>query len=554
MQSNRFFIAIIFLACFVASLVMHPAYTTPRKPRLVVVFVVDQLAYHYIPKLRPYFRYGLKELFDQGVVYTNAFQAHAIPETTPGHCALSTGTLPKDHGAILNQWFDRSYHKVDFDAEVIKPIVSNGAASSDHTTIEPKTMVDGISDQFVMASKAHEHNYAFAMALKSHPAIAVANQLGKALWFDVKLGKFVSSSVFFEKLPGWVNEFNHYHQTERLTETTWRLAYGYDNEAYNFNDIRNYDYAGYPFSMVTQKKIPINHQEESPYDLFTKTPEASNLLIQLAKACIQNTFQEPTDRLLLWVSLSNLDLVCHYYGPHAIEPIDTVYHLDRQIHDLMGFARRRLGERNCLFVLTADHGIAPIPEIVNKQGLVMAKRIMAEPLIDAMNALIEKNYNLKHVVKTFEPTFFVLNHEILATVTQEIQQKIVMDLKNFLLHQTGIKHVWAADELQNAIFEPDQLENFYKNQMYHNRLGDIICMPHPYCLLTHYPTGTSHLSPYDYDTHIPLVLYQKKRFAKKTVNDKVWAGQLPVTLARILDINQPSASTYPLLPSLDTAL
>jgi len=93
-------------------------------------------------------------------------------------------------------------------------------------------------------------------------------------------------------------------------------------------------------------------------------------------------------------------------------------------------------------------------------------------------------------------------------------------------------------------------ENFYKQQLYAGRTGDLICLTQPYCLLTSYPRGTSHSSPYDYDSHVPLVLYQKGRFEKKKINSKVWIPQLPVTLAHILNCERPSASTYKLLPGI----
>ena len=118
----------------------------------------------------------------------------------------------------------------------------------------------------------------------------------------------------------------------------------------------------------------------------------------------------------------------------------------------------------------------------------------------------------------------------------------------------GIKNVWTFDELEDSTFQPHQLESFYKNQLYAGRSGDIICQPEPYCQITKYPTGTSHMSPYDYDTHVPLIIYQNGRFEKKKVNKKVWMQQLPVTLAHILHVGQPSASPYDQLPGLNLSL
>lgn len=526
-----------------------------RQPKLVVVCIIDQFAYHYIPKLRPYFQYGLKKFLDKGIFYTNAFHQHAIPETTPGHHALSTGTLPKDHGAVLNEWFDKKYNKIHYvddpsqQAEVFyqQPPQIMGKSCEN-------TRVDGLSDQFILASSPKSHNKAFSISLKAHPAIACAQRLGKAIWFDTVSGNFTSSKKYFEQLPSWLVEFNKDLAMAKRSQFAWKTAYPLHDAAYRFQDIKNYDYAGYSYSFISSPSLPIDKTAKAPFEMFVKTPQSSKTLVELAKVCINNSFTKASDKLLLWVSFSNLDLVTHFFGPDSMEAIDTLYHIDKQMSDLMGFAKRRVGAKNCLFVLAADHGICPIPELMHKRGFTMAQRIMAKPLIEHINTMIKKNYAVDEFIKAFEPTFFIFNKEAIATLDTSVYKAIITDIKNYLLKQKGIKRVWTTQELHNLTFANDQLENFYKNQLYNNRSGDLICMPEPYCLLTNYPTGTSHLSPYDYDTHVPIALYQKGRFGKMVVTHKVWAAQLPITLATILNINRPSASIYKDLPGLKGTL
>jgi len=49
--------------------------------------------------------------------------------------------------------------------------------------------------------------------------------------------------------------------------------------------------------------------------------------------------------MLLWLSLSTLDLVGHFYGPDSMEAIDTLYHVDRQIKDLMKFIAKKIDKK-----------------------------------------------------------------------------------------------------------------------------------------------------------------------------------------------------------------
>ena len=523
---------------------------TPRQPKLVAVIIIDQFAYHYLPKLKKHFHYGLKELLTNGIVYTNAYHAHGTPETTTGHHALSTGSLPKDHGGILNQWIDHHYKKVcyDLDASPEAATLATGPQSCPDGKSCHNTMVDGLSDQFIFSAAPNSHHKVFALSLKSHPAIATANRLGKAIWFDPIAGNFTSSKKYFTRLPEWVTRFNQEHKISEKTHVAWERMYSKKSVAYQFPDITNYDHAGYKFSIAGNKNIAIDHAAAAPYEMYLKTPNAGKALVELAKVCVDQNFTQASDRMLLWLSLSNLDLVGHFYGPDSLEAIDTIYHLDKQIKEFMDFVRRRVGENNCLFILTADHGIPPIPEIANKRGITIARRVLAKPLMQTMNTQIKQKYNIDEIVKAFEPTFFVLNKEALAICDAPTRAAIITDLKTFLHRQKGIKRVWESDELERLTFAPTQRENFYKMQLYHHRSGDLICMPQPYCLLTNYDAGTSHLSPYEYDLHVPLVLYQKGRFEKKTVTKRVWIPQVPITLARILRIPQPSASMFSHLP------
>jgi predicted AlkP superfamily pyrophosphatase or phosphodiesterase len=534
----------------------HPLAAAPTQakqtPKLVVVFIADQCAWHYIPKLRPFFKYGLKELLDNGIVYANAYHPHGTPETTPGHNSISTGTLPKDHGAILNQWITADYRKIAYDNGYVEGngVYSGPKSQSPTSKSCDKTMVDGLSDQFVLNSHPNAVNKVIAVSLKSYPAIATAQREGKAIWLDEKSGNFVSNQRYFTTTPTWLTKFNRAYAPATLKQVKWSTCYDQGSKAYQFTDAKNYAHAAYNFSMIERGIMPIDHDAKTPYELFIKTPTASKILLDLAKTSVDATLTNDGDRLILWVCLSNLDLLTHFYGPDSMEAMDTIYHLDRQIKGFMDYAKRKVGERNCLFVFTADHGIGPIPELVNKRGLNIAHRIMAKPLMKAMNDLIYKKYWERDIIKNFEPTYFVWDEQKLSAMRAEKREAIINELKRFLKAQPGIKTVWTFNELKNSTFLPEQLENFYKNQLYEGRSGDLIVMPQPYCQITNYPTGTSHSSPYDYDTHVPLVLYQKGSLEHKWIRNKVWMPQLAGTIAQILNVSRPSASIFTTLPGV----
>src|ERR1051325_2133236 len=71
-----------------------PRRAPPLKPkvagvRLVVLIVVDQLAWGTLMRFRPALRGGLARLLDSGVTFTEAHHRHAMTATAPGHATLA---------------------------------------------------------------------------------------------------------------------------------------------------------------------------------------------------------------------------------------------------------------------------------------------------------------------------------------------------------------------------------------------------------------------------------------------------------------------------------
>ncbi|MFH1832465.1 MAG: alkaline phosphatase family protein [bacterium] len=527
-----------------------------KPPKLTIIMIGDQFAYDYIRKLRKHFKYGLKKLLDNGICYENAYHAHGLPSTAPGHVALSTGTLPKNHSIIANKWLNKDREEISFNTP-------------------EQVMVDGLSDQCVMSSTPESQCHVISLSLKKRSAMATANKLGKALWFKGESGGFQSNEYYFKTLPEWVKKLNRENNKNSAQEVIWRTFYPENSIEYIFPLIKNYDYAALKHKLINfpiilgqkserkdkkhKNNTHINNSNKS-YDngalpstgkeLFTMTPFASQLLFQAAQKCIDKTLKnKPNDSLVLWVCISNLDMIGHLYGPDSQEAIDLIYHLDKQIDDFMNIVLTKFDAKDVLFALTADHGVQPIQEITKLKGLDQAYRIDAQALIKAMNVRITQKYRINNLVQKFSNVYFVLDHAKLNKLNKKTRKSILHDLKQYLLNQPGIRHVWTKKELEKAHFEPYEKETYYKNQLYNDKPGDLIYMPQPYSLITEYKTGTSHRTPYDYDTHVPLILYGHN-LKHKIIRKRVLAAQLPVTLAHLLGVAHPSASNLTILPGV----
>lgn len=523
-----------------------------KTPKITVVFIIDQFAHGYLQKIGHNLKYGLGELLTNGISYTEAYHAHGIPETTPGHHALSVGCMPKIHGAVLNQWIHDDYKKREYEADPSPESAQFGKCDSSLAgKSQHNTRVDGLSDQFMKLSPQGQRRVCYSLSLKDHPAISCAHRLGKALWFNICAGGFTSSKAYFKELPSWVTDFNKSMDYEHMKTVEWQPFYDLDSPYYDFPYAKDFEGSAYDYCLPERRTLTIDRSIKKAFDFYIKTPQSSQDLLDFADVCIQHELDEDENtEILLWISLSTLDLCGHFVGPDRLEMLDILYHTDYQIGNFMSKVRRLFGRSNCLFVVTGDHGICPIPEIAKKQGINLARRINAQSVMSELNDIAKKEFGLDDVVKAFEPTYFVFDKNLMNNLPRATKRSLIRRFKHHLLSIKGIKKVWTFSELSHLPFDADQLEQFYKNQLYQGRMGDLICMPEPYCLITNFPSGTSHLSPYEYDTHVPLSILLPGQYEHKKITGRVWVAQLPVTLAHILNIPKPSASPYKVLPGI----
>ena len=74
----------------------------PPRPKLIVVITVDQLRPDYFTRWKSQLTGGLGQLANEGAVFTDGYQDHAVTETAPGHSTILSGMWPAHTGIIRN--------------------------------------------------------------------------------------------------------------------------------------------------------------------------------------------------------------------------------------------------------------------------------------------------------------------------------------------------------------------------------------------------------------------------------------------------------------------
>jgi len=521
-----------------------------KPPRITIIITVDQFGHEYFNRIGKHFTGGLKFLKVNGICYSNAYLPHAMPSTAIGHVALNTGTFANYHGIIGNSWRDGNLKKIAFDDDSAEDTVvfsPNGLyeyGKSAHNII-----VDGISDQLMLQSRSNSPITVYALSYKSRSAIGNAGKLGKAIWFDTKAGKFTSSKAYFDKFPDWLKLFNKKISVDKLLKEKWQPFYNPNSIAYATADGGSTAPFKRTLSILGDKTDKLFLNNEDPYNTFIRTPAANELLLGLAKTFIDNHLKKNKEhRIILWISLSPLDKLCHFFGPHGKETLDMIYHLDYQLKRFFNFVHRRIKQSNVLYVLTADHGTEPIPEYLQNKGLKNARRILIPIVCKKIEECIQQQHSIdiKCAIKT--PQIYL--DKTFDNLDKKKQNAILQTVKRFMEQQEGIKKAWTYNEIVKECINKDQIEYYYKNQQFPGRSGHITFQVFPYVQMTKHPAGTAHRTPYEWNTHVPLIFYQKGIFEHKVINERVWLLQFANSLAQIHKVAKPSASTFNILPGL----
>jgi hypothetical protein len=374
--------------------------------------------------------------------------------------------------------------------------------------------------------------------------------MGKAIWFDTVTGMFTSSKAYYQELPAWVNLFNREYQPGKKSYT-WQLFHGCLPAAYRFKHVHNYKGSQFSQSIIGKTFNP-NMSSEEPFKDFAMIPAANKMVFDAALACIEDHFcrNKQDEKMFLWVLIGGLDKLCHMTGPDSIEVIDMIYHLDHQIKMFMDRVNAKTRKRNILWALTADHGVSPIPEQMVDDGYSGACRILVDPLAQEINDQIKKDFNLENSILYINGNSIHLNKSTLKAVEKEKRKLIKKAIIAHLEKKKGIKKVWTCKELRNLTTEPNSIESYYQNELFKGRAGNLIIYTYPYCLLARSATGTDHHSPYNYDTQIPIIIYQRAWYQRKIIDEPVYNTQFAPTLSYILKAPRPSACTADVLPGI----
>ena len=508
---------LIVLACSAGS--FASAYNA--HPKLIVIIVIDQFRGDYLERYHDQFiEGGFRVFLDHGAYFTDCNYDYANTRTAPGHATLLTGSYTSGHGILANEWWDPQKKKlvtsVEDDAAKLVGIETAGAPGASPRNLQSDTLGDEL--KLATGGKAR----VFAVSLKDRAAVLPGGFAADgAYWIDPKSGLWITSSYYRAEMPDWVRNFNGGHRAEKFLNREWKDANG--------NTIGS--------------TAPRNGKDGKPagfYELVGPTPLANEYQFEFAKELVlyEKLGMGPVTDLLV-VSLSANDILGHQVGPDSPQMLAMALELDRQLAELFGFLGHQIGMANIWMALSADHGVAPLPDVAKTLRLPAAN-LDAKTLREQVNSLLSKKYARKadYVLDLDYPLAWLNDEAFTAAGGNEISAE--MDAGE-ALKQIGFSGYFTKQRLAQGTSIPNtELGRRYLHSYSPQGGWYVMGVPRPFQVgIT---KGTDHATPFSYDTHVPLAFYGLA-FQPGIYRTAAEPIDLAVTFASLLGINAPAQAT-----------
>ena len=509
-----------------------------ERPKLVVGIVVDQMRYDYLTRF--YSKYGdggFKRMMNEGFNCKNNHFNYIPTYTGPGHTSIYTGTTPKYHGIIANDWYDKELKKSVYCAED-DSVQSVGTTSSSGQMSPHRMKTTTFGDENRLFTQMRGKT--IGVSIKDRASILPAGHTANAaFWFQGKKeGNWISSTYYMNELPKWVTDFNKKHSVDSYLKV-WNTLYDISTYTESGSDLNDFEggfkgkeTATFPYDLATLK------DENGGYDILKTTPFGNSLTTDFAIEALKGE-QLGSDDItdVLTVSYSCTDYVGHNFGVNSKEIEDTYIRLDKDLERFFNALDKQVGKGNYSVFLTADHAAVNVPAYLESVK-IPAGYFSSRDFSKKINAFMETTFGASDLIESIMNYQIFLNRAKIKELDldlDDVQEAIV----NEIIGYENVDKAYTATAMSSTSF-PIGIEHLVQNGFNQKRSGDVIYILDP-AVISYSKTGSTHGSAFEYDTHVPLLFFGKgikhgETFQKTEITD------VAPTMSALLNISYPSGT------------
>ncbi|WP_445957714.1 alkaline phosphatase PafA [Yeosuana sp.] len=509
-----------------------------ERSKLVIGIDVDQMRYDYLTRF--YDKYGeggFKRMMNEGFNCKNNHFNYIPTYTGPGHASLYTGTSPKYHGIIANDWYDKELKRNIYCVEdtAVQSVGTRGDLGQ-MSPVRMKTTTFGDENRLFTQMQGKT----IGISIKDRASILSAGHTANAAyWFQGKNeGNWVSSTHYMTELPKWVTDFNKKHSVESYLKV-WNTLYDIATYTESGSDLNTFEKgfkgketATFPYDLATLKN------DNGGHDILKSTPYGNSLTVDFAIEAIKGE-QLGKDNItdVLTISFSCTDYVGHNFGVNSKEVEDTYLRLDLDLERLFKALDEKVGKNNYTVFLTADHAAVNVPAYLQSVK-IPAGYFDSKGFDKKINSFMETNYGASDLIESISNNQIFLNRNKLQELDldlDDVQEAIV----NEIITYKYIDKAYTATALTSTSFSTG-IERLIQNGFNQKRSGDVVYVLDP-AVISDSKTGSTHGSGLEYDTHVPLLFFGKGIKHGSTLQ-KTEITDIAPTMSALLNIGYPSGN------------
>src|SRR5262252_7167704 len=381
------------LAASLAIVAAHAVHAQARasdRPALVVLIAVDQMRGDYLDRFGAQLNGGFARFHSHAAFFPHAWQDHSNTETAPGHATMLSGREPVHTEIISN---NRGV------PDASAPLIGATGGGASPRRFNGTTLYDWLL--------ARDPNVrVLSVSRKDRGAILpIGRAKGDIYWFAG--GRFTTSRYYADSLPTWVTQFDAAIPYDRLAGMQWTLllppsSYPEPDSVWAENNGADFVF---PHTLPSGDALRSGIQQYPWMDSLTLAfaldgVRATHVGKRSMESSAPNTMPD-----LLAISLSTTDAVGHAFGPDSREIHDQVLRVDRWLGEFMTALEREVPANRIIYVLTADHGVSPMPEIaVAKIG--RGGRVWLGDIANATEMALESRYHTEFGIEFDNGLFY----------------------------------------------------------------------------------------------------------------------------------------------------
>jgi hypothetical protein len=499
--------------------------------RLVLLVVVDGLRYQDVLLLaREFGPAGFAGLGRPAQLRYDT----AVTETAADHATLSTGAWSALHGIVGNKWLEEGRARAAIDDPAC-PLWERPGDGKSASGLQVPTVGDALKLGTAGRSRV------VSVGNKDRVALLLAGRGADfALFWDDRGGRFTSTTCYAPEAPPWVTALRQEHPIDDWLDYVWTPS----RPLGLLGRYADLDAPGVNPKSKLGERFPhaVGQRDPGPrlYYALRQTPAATTLALQAADAAIRAYgLGERGETDLLLLGLSAIDGVGHQFGAHAPERIDALLRLHDELGRFLAALGQRLGgpeARRLAIVLTADHGLQPIP--AQSQKLRVGGRLLSR---EALAAKVEQALTARFGtagspwVELFDPPYASLSR------SGGVEPDTLIHLAaQALREEPGL---WRVVETARALESPGDEPSFVRNALFAGRSGDLLLIPRPLFMLLKAEDGADHGTPWNDDALVPFYARAPGWSMRPGYRGGVLsATQVAPTLAALLEVSPPGAA------------